>query len=198
MGSPGRRTATATKPTTTQLTAVRDGDENVIADNESGNVSEHLSKMASKIQAARDRRVEDAAKGGLINRKSHDFSLVKNRANTSMFKTSMGPKPTLNEQHSPSKKSFNFIEKKGRIADHLYYGVGIQSRKASAHRTAKKENKSIDGLASTKKKIITNATNTIIYDSALDQISAVNSTHNASFLNLSNKSPKRILKTRNE
>lgn len=198
MGSPGRRTATTSKLHTAQLTAVRDGEENVVADNESGNVTEHMTKMASKIQAAQVRRVEDAARGGLINRKSQDFTNAKNRPNTSLFKTSIGPK-ALNEQNSPSKKSFNFNDKKVRMADHLYYGVGIQSRKASANRTAKKENKSIDGLAAPKKNnFITNATNTIIYDSAMDRISVLHSQHNTSFLNSSNKSPKRVLKTRNQ
>ena len=97
MASPGRRTAVTSKVQTAQLTAVRDGEENVVADNESGNVTEHLSKMASKIQAARMRRAEDAARGGLLNRKSHDFTNVKNRPNTSLFKTSLGPKASLHE-----------------------------------------------------------------------------------------------------
>ena len=125
MGSPGRRAAITSKPQTAQLTAVRDGEENVVPDNESGNVTDHMSKMASKIQAARVRRVEDAARGGLINRKSQDFTNINTRPNTSLFKTSLGPKPSLIEQHSPSKKSFNFNDKKVRMADHLYYGVGI-------------------------------------------------------------------------
>lgn len=220
MGSPVRKSAAVSRvnqSTHVTVNVMLEGEENVAVENESGHVQDHLSKMASKIQAARVRRFEDATRGGLMQRKSHDFKTSAiNRPNTSLFKTSLGPKASLLEHSSPSKKNLNFNEKKTHMADHLFYGVGIQ-RKASANRTAgkKENNKSIDGTVASKKATNSNTTaniinsrdaavnksvaNSIMYDSVMDKISALHSQHNNSIIHSSsNKSPKRIIKTRNQ